>query len=180
MKTQIQTGKILRVNESNLPLLRSELKRMPMIRKFGRKLAHIGPDYTFSGVTVPGLFWGDYPYIKSLMLEVNRYLGLDFNSCLINHYPAGVATGIGKHKDIEPQLDNIGVVSVSLGIDSDCEFIFRDSKGTAVKSFKLEHRDIFYFTAEDNAMYTHEIPRTVLPRGRISLTFRKFKGNFIV
>lgn len=169
------TKKIGHITDETLEALRPELKAINRTSKFGREVAHIGPDYPYSGIVVPGQDWSLFPAIKDLMDKVNETLGLDFNSCLINFYPKGKACGIGRHKDIEPCLENIGVVSVSLGLDSDSEFIFRDMSGDVVKNFTLRHRDVFFFTAEDNLTYTHEIPKRVYPYGRISLTFRKFK-----
>lgn len=125
----------------------------------------------FSGTVVPGLDWDSYPLVKRVMDRVNEVYGFSFNACLLNWYTG--RAGIGAHKDIEPCLEPSGIVSVSLG--DPCEFLFREN-GRVVAQFILNEGDVFYFSDEENRRYTHEIPKTVLPNGRVSLTFRQFKG----
>lgn len=142
----------------------------------GKVVAHIGPDYPYSRIVIPGQDWNNFLVIQHLMDKVNETLGTNFNSCLLNWYEKGKSVGIGAHKDIEPCLvPDTGVCSVSLGLDSECEFIFRDSRKRIVKQFTLSEGDIFFFSGDDNKRYTHEIPKTVFPNGRVSLTFREFK-----
>lgn len=148
--------------------LEAELANAPLQKLFARRVLQIGADYSFSGVTLRGHSWEQFPAIRRLMSYANETLGLSFNSCLINEYTG--LCGIGAHKDVEPCLDNIGVLSVSLG-DS-CPFIFR--QGREVKQFILEDGDVFFWSAEENLLYTHEIPKQYFNK-RVSLTFRKFR-----
>lgn len=172
-----QTGKIATLKPKYLQRLKQEINQnVKWEKQFTRKVAHIGPDYPYSTTVVKGQSWDDFPVIQHLMNKINERLDTNFNSCLLNWYEKGKLVGIGAHKDIEPCLvPDTGVCSVSLGLDSDCEFIFRDSKKQIVKQFTLSEGDIFYFNGADNKAYTHEIPKTRFPNGRVSLTFRQFK-----
>lgn len=146
----------------------AELASAPLQRLFSRRVLQIGHDYSFSGITLRGHSWEQFPAIRRLMEYANEALSLSFNSCLINEYTG--LCGIGAHKDVEDSLDNIGVLSVSLG-DS-CPFIFR--RGQEIKQYILEDGDVFFWSAEENMLYTHEIPKQYFNK-RVSLTFRKFR-----
>lgn len=174
----METGKVANLKPEYMQKLKDEIKfNVKWERQFTRKVAHIGPDYPYSNTVVKGQNWDNFPVIAHLMNKINERLGTNFNSCLLNWYEKGKLVGIGAHKDIEPCLvPNTGVCSVSLGLDSDCEFIFRNSKKQIVKQFTLSEGDIFYFSGDDNKAYTYEIPKTRFPNGRVSLTFRQFKG----
>lgn len=145
------------------------------VPSFGKQVVNLGYDYTFSGRTIPKAEWGLAPDLYDLMGKVNKQLGLDFNSALINWYPVGKPVKISAHQDIEPCLDSYHVVSVSIGENSDCDFVFRDKRTKAiVQSSTLKHCDVFYFDDEMNLACTHEIPPGP-SNGRVSITFRKFK-----
>lgn len=146
------------------------------VPSFGKQVVNLGYDYTFSGRTIPKSEWDLAPALYELMGKVNEQMGLDFNSALINWYPVGKLTGISAHQDIEPCLHRTGIVSVSLGTDSDCNFVFKDKRTKAIVSqHELKHGDVFFFDDEMNTSCTHEIPKVIFPNGRISITFRKFK-----
>lgn len=180
MNKQLVTGRIGHLTETTINSIRKDWRNINFreYRKTGRLVAHIGPDYAFSGSVIPGQDWDLFPGIHSLMLKLSEAVGVQFNSCLINHYTKGKAVGIGAHTDKEACLvPNSPVVSVSLGIDSDCQFILRDIKTKkVVHTFKLSHGDVFLMDSECQNKFTHEIPKTLFPNGRVSLTFRVFKG----
>lgn len=170
------TGKIGYLTDESMLGVINDIAQLDFVKfkNTKRRVAHIGKDYSYSGITVKGTDWSICPSIQMLMERLNVKLGTNFNSCLINDYAKNVPVGIGRHTDTEPCLVNNGVCSVSIGIDSDCEFIFRPvRKNEIAKQFTLKHGDIFYWTAEDNKNYTHEIPNTVFPNGRLSITFRE-------
>lgn len=138
----------------------------------GRQVAQIGSDYTYSGVTHTGLSWDSFPSIKSLMDKVSKATDSNFNSCLINVYPAGKTVGIGKHTDAEPELEHSSaVVSVSLG--ESCEFVLENIKSKEKKVYLLNHGDVFLMDKGCQQEYLHSIPRKKYTLGRISLTFRE-------
>ena len=81
-----------------------------------RRIGQYGSNYTYSGKLHKGL---DVPqWMAELIQRVNSTFSTNFNSVLVNLYPAGVNTGIGLHADDEPELgtDPI-VVSISLGAE---------------------------------------------------------------
>jgi len=170
---------VRKLTKEEIEMLREDLTKIPLtpFKNTNRSVANIGYDYPFSGVTVPKQEWSLYPNIRAIMEQLNEELGTNFNSCLVTKYNKGVAVGLGAHTDREPVLVPYSpVVSISLGINSDCKFIFRDIKTKAVvETVILSHGDVYYMNNECQYKYTHEIPKTVFPYGRISLTFRVFK-----
>ena len=127
---------------------------------------------TYSGVTHSGLSWDSFPNIKALMDKISQSTDSNFNSCLINIYPANKTVGIGKHTDAEPELvHGSAVVSVSLG--ESCEFVLEGIKSKEKKVYLLNHGDVFLMGKYCQQNYLHSVPRKKYTLGRISLTFRE-------
>ena len=144
---------------------------------FGKQVVNLGATYSYSGKTIQKTDWSLAPSIKALMEKINKSLGLDFNSALINYYPRGKPVRIGAHQDTEDCLASYHVVSISIG--ESCDFVFRDIRTKcAVSTHTLNDGDVFYFDDEMNLACTHEIPPGHV-NGRISITFRKFKEQFL-
>lgn len=179
----LKTGLIRKLSNTEIESIRSELRNCNL-KQYGntqRSVSHIGPDYPFSNQVVKGQSWSNYPNIKALMETLNKELNTNFNSCLINYYSKGTMVGIGKHTDKEYVLvPNSPVASISLGINSDCKFILKHIGTNTIHSiYTLSHGDVFYMDNECQNKYTHEIPKTLFPNGRMSLTFRVFKQEYI-
>lgn len=137
--------------------------------KAGNRLsAQFGCDYTYSGRTVEGQVIPTW--LQEVMTEINKLTNNNFNSCLVNKYPANVRTGIGFHKDDEPELKTRRVVSISLGQTD--TFILR---GTDTLALELEHGDVLLMDELIQANYSHGIEYRIKPKDRYSLTFRQFK-----
>ena len=133
-----------------------------------RKVAQIGPDYTYSGVTIKGQ--DITPAIKSLLKLVEGLTGIAYNGILVNKYPGGTKVGIGWHTDAEPELDmTVPVVSISLGDTAK----FKISVWDETRELILNNGSIALFDGSS----THSIMPVEYPNGRVSLTFRLFKTS---
>lgn len=138
------------------------------ITRGGRKSAQFGCDYSYSGSTVIGQ---DIPdWLNETIRYINELTDSNFNSCLINIYPKGVNTGIGFHRDNEPELTTKRVVSISLG--SDDVFILKSNKYE--HNLHVHHGDILLLDASTQENYSHGITYKTRTKDRISLTFRQF------
>lgn len=147
----------------------SKCLELPITNGMGRrKIAQFGSDYTYSGIHHKGL---DIPdWMQDLINEVNKLVGTEFNSVLLNIYQKGVNTGIGFHRDDEPELKSDVVVSLSLGF---ADIFIIKGNGESL-SLELEHGDLLVMNSGCQQHYTHGIPYKVMPETRVSLTFRQF------
>lgn len=108
------------------------------------------------------------------MHRLNKELGTNFNSVLLNWYPKDTYCGIGEHSDDEKELvPNTPVVSVSLGEET-C-FVLKSKDGSEVVTVTLKDGDVFMMGKECQKYYTHACPYRKMSADRISLTFREFK-----
>ena len=177
----MQAKRIGHITQDTMNGLVSEIESLHnhSVPNFGKQVINLGATYSYSGKTIQKTDWSYAPQIKALMDKINKSLGLDFNSALINYYPEGKPVRIGAHQDTESCLDSFHVVSVSIGEDSDCNFVFKDKRTKqVVQTSVLKHCDVFYFDDEMNLACTHEIPPGH-SNGRVSITFRKFKKEFL-
>ena len=175
----MQAKRIGHITNETLNKLAPEIQGLydHSVPNFGKQVVNLGATYSYSGKTIQKTDWSLAPGIKALMDKINKSLGLDFNSALINWYSVGKPVKISSHSDLEQCLENIGVVSVSLG--ESCEFVFRDIRTKCVVStHTLNDGDVFFWDAEYNASTKHEIPPGH-SNGRVSITFRKFKEQFL-
>ena len=141
-------------------------------RTISRGVCSMGKDYAFSGIVMKAQPWDKQ--ILALMNRINEVHGTSFNACLLNMYPAGIASGISKHSDDEDSLvANPVVVSVSLG--ESCDFILR-GKGSNSEfvTVPLKDGDVLVMNAGTQKFYPHSITKKVPKTTRISLTFRCF------
>jgi alkylated DNA repair dioxygenase AlkB len=143
--------------------------QLPTTNVMGRrKIAQFGSNYTYSGVLHKGQPIPEW--MQYLLQEVNKLVGIEFNSVLMNIYPKGVNTGIGFHRDDEPELKSDVVASLSLGFED--VFIIKNNQEKL--ALVLEHGDLLVMGTGCQQNYVHGITYKVMPETRISLTFRKF------
>lgn len=159
--------------------LKKLIEKLPwqQFKSTKRMVCSLGKSYPYSGHITVGHSFDYYPPLKALMDKLNTELGTNFNSVLLNWYPANTYVGIGFHKDDEETLvRGQPVVSISLGCT--CVFKLKDTyKGTPKEllSVDLKDGDIFVMGSDCQHYYYHGIDYTTMLSDRISLTFRQFE-----
>lgn len=133
-----------------------------------REIVHYGKQYAYSGIVHPE---NEIPYwLKPILEYVNQLANVEFNSVLVNHYPANVKVGIGMHSDDEVELgENPIVASLSLG--ASCVFKIRGRYDQC--DMELDHGDLLIMGSGCQRYYKHGITPVINDQYRISLTFRK-------
>lgn len=131
-----------------------------------------GKAYTYSGLTVEPLPWTTE--LLFLKKELYNFLGLDFNSVLVNYYRDG-NDSIGPHSDAEeglgPSKDNIVIASVSLGEARN--FTLRHKRTKRVITKDLQYGSLLVMAGKTQRFYTHEVVKTKREvKGRLNLTYR--------
>lgn len=146
-----------------LPIMQSA-----SITMANRHIHSYGSEYTYSGISHPALPIPDE--LQEILDHVNLYAPTDkpFNQILINYYPPNCVVGIGKHKDNEPELGYDPVV-VSISLGDTCDFLLH---GDTDHKVSLKHGDVLLMGKGTQLHYSHSIPKSRFPNGRISLTFR--------
>ena len=183
MEGSLRTGFIedFQINNT-LHHLEQMKRRIPwkQFKSSGRMVCSVGKDYPYSGQVASAVDWSYYPRLFDLLVAANAHLGTNFNSALLNWYPAGVRSGIGAHSDSEKELvENTPVLSISLG--ATCIFNFHKivkggSYPPAVTcSTQLHDGAVLLMDETCNTLFMHSIPYGVNEQERISITFREFK-----
>ena len=136
--------------------------------------------YHYSGQTRRAIPW------SKQMLHVKRHIeqqlsssgiNVDFNSCLLNHYPSG-EDGMGYHADDEKELGAQPIIA-SLSLGARRKFVFKHKtirqKNKPVKvELYLESGQLIVMHGDTQDFWMHTITKTkTVASGRISLTFRK-------
>ena len=136
--------------------------------------------YHYSGQTRRAIPW------TKQMLHVKRHIeqqlsssgiNVDFNSCLLNHYPSG-EDGMGYHADDEKELGAQPIIA-SLSLGARRKFVFKHKtirqKNKPVKvELYLESGQLIVMHGDTQDFWKHTITKTkTVASGRISLTFRK-------
>lgn len=136
--------------------------------------------YHYSGQTRRAIPW------TKQMLHVKRHIeqqlsssgiNVDFNSCLLNHYPSG-EDGMGYHADDEKELGAQPIIA-SLSLGARRKFVFKHKtirqKNKPVKvELYLESGQLIVMHGDTQDFWKHTITKTkTVTSGRISLTFRK-------
>ena len=139
-----------------------------------RRIGQYGSNYTYSGKLHKGLAIPQW--MGELIQRVNNTFNTNFNSVLVNEYPAGVNTGIGLHADDEPELgtDPI-VVSISLGAKEKFTLVRNGTREET--SINLKQGSVVYMGRGSQIKFKHKIAYRVREQSRISLTFREFKDS---
>lgn len=139
-----------------------------------RMVCSLGTSYSYSGHTTKGHSFDIYPPLKALIERVNKELGTNFNSILLNWYPINTKVGIGAHSDSEPEIvKGSKVLSISLG--ETCTFILESKDKRERIEVELNDGDVFVMGTNCQLYYLHSLPYKTMKRDRISLTFRRFK-----
>jgi len=136
--------------------------------------------YHYSGQTRRAIPW------SKQMLHVKRHIeqqlssigiNVDFNSCLLNHYPSGT-DGMGYHADDEKELGAQPIIA-SLSLGARRKFVFKhktirqENKPVKVELY-LESGQLIVMHGDTQDFWKHTITKTkTVASGRISLTFRK-------
>ena len=110
--------------------------------------------------------------IEELNNRVEKFLGLEFNSVLLNLYEDG-SHKVGWHSDNEKELgDEINIASISLGASRDFKYRPNSDKGL-VKTISLEHGSLLVMRHPFQLNHEHCVPpRRKVVNSRINLTFR--------
>lgn len=180
------------INEANA-LYENLLNELPwqsdIVTLFGkthvttRQIVWMGDNdvsYHYSGQTRRAIPW------TKQMLHVKRHIeqqlsssgiNVDFNSCLLNHYPSG-EDGMGYHADDEKELGAQPIIA-SLSLGARRKFVFKHKtirqKNKPVKvELYLESGQLIVMHGDTQDFWKHTITKTkTVTSGRISLTFRK-------
>ena len=138
-----------------------------------RLVCSLGVSYSYSGHTAIGHSFNLYPPLKKLIDSINSILGTNYNSALLNWYPANTKCGIGSHKDDEPEIvKGSSVLSISLG--ASINFYLTSNDGKEQIKVQLNDGDIFLMGNNCQLYYKHHIPYSIMPSNRISITLREF------
>lgn len=139
-----------------------------------RMVCSLGTSYSYSGHTTKGHSFDIYPPLKALIERVNKELGTNFNSVLLNWYPANnTRVGINFHQDNEPEIKRGSpVLSISLGEST--EFVLKAIDNSELITVELKDGDVFLMGTNSQLNYLHSIPYKVMKKDRISLTLREF------
>ena len=140
--------------------------------------------YHYSGQTRRAIPW------SKQMLHVKRHIeqqlsssgiNVDFNSCLLNHYPSG-EDGMGYHADDEKELGAQPIIA-SLSLGARRKFVFKhktirqESKPVKVELY-LESGQLIVMHGDTQNFWKHTITKTkTVASGRISLTFRQIRTH---
>ena len=140
--------------------------------------------YHYSGQTRRAIPW------SKQMLHVKRHIeqqlssigiNVDFNSCLLNHYPSGT-DGMGYHADDEKELGAQPIIA-SLSLGARRKFVFKhktirqENKPVKVELY-LESGQLIVMHGDTQNFWKHTITKTkTVASGRISLTFRQIRTH---
>ena len=195
METIIDTGrsKLLRfpqfvsadkLAEYTGPCLQLPLIERPIIKIYG-KICHQqrnvgffakpGVDgYKYSGQQTDVINIEDFPFLQTIMDEVNTKLNSHFNGILVNLYENGERY-ISAHSDDENGISPVGVASVAFGVMRTFRIRYKESKQILID---VPHHpgDLLVMAGDFQKEFTHEIPiQKKVTQPRVSLTFRLHK-----
>ena len=133
---------------------------------FGRGFA--GESHYADPVEVPAFV--SVPWLLALRAWVSIEAGCDFDACLFNFYPDGMAW-CDNHADNEKNIDST-IATLSLGASR--VITFQGLRNVERKSFPLESGDLFIVGGETQKRWLHSIPaEPEITEPRLSLTFRR-------
>ena len=133
-----------------------------------------GAVYVYSGIRNVPEPWT--PTVSALRLRLQRELGAQFNSVLLNRYRGG-ADSISWHSDDERELGPEPVIaSVSLGVTRTFELRHRKN-AMPVERYALSSGSLLVMKGRTQQDWQHRIPKEPKVQGeRINLTFRLVRG----
>jgi alkylated DNA repair dioxygenase AlkB len=131
-------------------------------------------NYSYSGVLLK-----PNPWTASLLLlrdKLNKLLGHNFNSVLVNLYRTGLDS-MGWHQDNEKELGkNPIIASLSLGQSRVFQLKHIKNKALGTKTIELTNGSLLLMQGSTQHYWKHQVPKTnksISPR--INLTFRTIK-----
>lgn len=129
-----------------------------------------GKSYRYSGITLQPLHWT--AELQVLKDQLQQFLGVDFNSVLLNYYRDGNDC-VGWHSDDERDLAaNSPIAAISLGVTR--RFVLRHKNNQYEKvDINLEPNSLLLMSGSTQRYWQHSVPRAKrVVEARISLTFR--------
>lgn len=149
------------------------------IRLFGREMLQPrlisfygdpGVKYRYSGQDWLAKPWTSL--LEELRININHFLGTEFNSVLCNYYRNGLDS-MGLHSDNERELGRSPTIaSLSFGCERKIRFIKKD--GSERKELLLKDDSLLVMAGELQENWKHEVPKQKkITQGRVNLTFRK-------
>jgi len=130
-----------------------------------------GKSYEYSGIKSYGKAW--FQELNEIKMEVERRLGLTFNSVLANCYRDG-SDSVGWHSDSETELgEDPLIASVSFGQVR--SFKFQHKKNKMFKhTIELPSGSLLYMGSGVQQHWRHQLPKSAKQMTpRINLTFRQ-------
>lgn len=129
-----------------------------------------GHRYRYSGVQFEPRPWTQT--LRAIKCELERRMGLTFNSLLANLYRDG-QDSVAWHSDDEPELGtNPVIASISLGAERRFSFRHKKREQETVR-LDLPHGSLLMMAGETQHRWQHQLSKTVrTPGPRINLTFR--------
>jgi alkylated DNA repair dioxygenase AlkB len=135
-----------------------------------RKTACFGLPYNYSGLTYD--VTPMHPILTPICAQLERTLGFEPNSCLINYYEDGRAK-MGFHSDEIYNLeDGTQIIIISLGTERKLSFRSKADYSQRLQ-YLLPHGSLMYMSQKTQEFWSHAIKRANVIDGRISLTFRR-------
>ena len=127
--------------------------------------------YSYSKSKRPTFDLLKYPVLKSLADKVSEFLGVRFNSCLINLYRDG-KDYIGEHSDDERDLVKSNIASISLGATRDFFIKSKSDKSIRYK-IPLVAGSLVHMYGDCQKYYKHSLPKRMrCKEPRLNITFR--------
>lgn len=159
--------------------LRGAAWRQEAVTMYGKRIlvprltawfAEPGLGYTYSNVRNLPMSWT--PELLELRTDIEAFLGLRFNSVLLNRY-RNENDSVAWHSDDERELgETPTIASISLGASR--TFRLRETPDRRPRaSLLLEAGSLLVMSGDSQRNYQHSIPKESQPTGeRINLTFR--------
>lgn len=145
-------------------------------RMIARKTASFGVAYNYSEMSYP--YQKMTPNIENLSKKLENTLHFLPNNCLINYYPDGQSK-MGFHSDQTDILfENTGIAIISLGETRILKFRNIENK-EMIMEYELTTGSLIYMTQAIQHIWQHAIPKKNTTNGRMSLTYRKIKNEFM-
>jgi alkylated DNA repair dioxygenase AlkB len=125
--------------------------------------------YTYSNCTKRAVPWTKD--LWNLKEKINKLVGTEFNSCLLNLYHDG-NDGIGWHSDDEKSIGKCTPIA-SLSFGAERRFMFKHKQTKEIISAVLEHGSLLIMKDTTQLNWLHSLPTCKKGIGpRINLTFR--------
>lgn len=135
-----------------------------------------GRDYTYSGIIMQAEAWT--PLLQTLKSDVERAVGDEFNSVLLNYY-RNERDSVGYHSDNEKELGQTPTIA-SLSFGDTRTFVFkpRQKRRHEPVRLALEGGSLLLMKGPTQQNWLHAIEKQARSCGpRVNLTFRRILSN---